>query len=83
MKPFKQLLEEYTDKKMNEHFCSLEQESYPNEHQGFRAGSAASNELVLQLWEALEFYAGKETGYDMADEVLEDIRKKLEGTDEA
>lgn len=82
MKPFKQLLEEWTEKNSDNY-------DWP-EYKIFDAGAAASNELVLQLWEALEWLNDNAehctVGIDRisTDEITENflksIREKLEGT---
>lgn len=45
-----------------------------------KASYLASNELVIQLWEALEWYSTQELFYGHADKTLNSIREKLEGT---
>lgn len=82
MKPFKQLLEEWTENLADHNY-------YINngDHFSYKAGSAASNELVLQLWEALERVsnANHRNLHLMpatASECLDSIREKLEGVNE-
>ena len=90
MKPIKELLDARVDKYAKENFKpEFHQSSYDENalpRLAFKYGAAFSNELVIQLWEALALYTCRPCLYHegacegkSSCNTLNSIREKLEG----